>query len=71
MRRFQSGNSFALYNHYKNILNIVNIFEYADLLQEYELYKLVHGRNDCFDFFFRNLIKKAYKRKDMLRKNRF
>lgn len=60
-RRYQSGKSYGLYVKYKAFLSLVNIFEPDDLLQEYELYKLEHNKDDCFDYFLRKLLRKAFR----------
>ena len=63
---YPQGRSWHIWRKYHKILNLVNIFEYEDLNQEYELYKLIHHKTNCFDYFFKNLIRKAFGRKKIM-----
>lgn len=59
---YSKSKSYYIFTKYRWLFNLVNLFEYEDFAQEYELYKLEHNNADCFDIFCKNVLNKARKR---------
>lgn len=66
--KFQESQIKDLFTTYRKSLEYVNIFEEEDIKQEYELFKLYQKENDCFDFFFKNLLNKSSNREEITEK---
>ncbi len=63
---YEAQKARKIFNKYQYVLSMINIFEYEDLMQEYELYMLEHKQDDCFDYFIKNVLRKSFKRKSII-----